>query len=98
MESNKELLRKQAEELLTLSGKISTFINEQSMFNNRIDMLLSGDPSTETKGVVQNVRDIEHRLESLENLLKFTKGKSAGFILAITIFGGIVWKIISFFK
>lgn len=104
--------RERSEELLTMAAKLSAQMNEQSEFNKKLDkrtedlvnkmhkmeLFVYGDPVTGTKGVVQESRDVREELDSIKSLLKFTKGKAAGILIAVSGLSAIAYKIYTFFQ
>ena len=101
--TNKELLqevldnqRKLAEDNLTLAGKLSNFMNEQQQWNKRLEFFIEGDKNTGTKGVIQQQRETNSRLDKIEDTLKVTSGKIVGFFFAVTTIGSLVYKAIQY--
>lgn len=85
-----------AKQQLQIAANLSTFMNEQSKFNQRVSILLNSDPATNTKGVVENLIDIKDRVLDLEVKNKITAGKVAIGIIILSAVGGVVLKVLTF--
>lgn len=101
--TNKELLqmvlqqtKTNAENQLTFAGKVSTFINEQQLFNSEVRGFLESNDKTKQKGIIEqvaiNTQDI-HDIQTDRKIEKKVWGISGA---AIGTFAGWIAKFIPF--
>ena len=85
--TNKDLLKKIAEQQFATSTQLSSFMNstkdyisKQNSFNERIAGYLENDDKTNQVGVVQKQQEMDKRLSNLETYKKVVVGISASLI------------------
>ena len=85
--TNKDLLKKIAEQQFATSTQLSSFMNstkdyisKQNSFNERISGYLENDDKTNQVGVVQKQQEMDKRLSNLETYKKIVVGISASLI------------------
>lgn len=95
MATNKELIeqlisqqKEQAEKQLEVALKTSDRLN-------KLEMFIYGDPLTETKGVIQELRQTKDDVEYLKSMFKLTKGK---FLAATSVIGFVATGVWAAFK
>jgi|TARA_R110001599_G_scaffold60529_1_gene168171 hypothetical protein len=88
--TNKDLLKKIAEQQFATSTQLSSFMNstkdyisKQNSFNERIAGYLENDDKTNQVGVVQKQQEMDKRLSNLETYKKIVVGISA-FLMGLT--------------
>jgi len=91
LQEQKQLARQQ----LQLGADLSSFMNKQSAFNQRISGLIDSDPATNSKGLVESLTNVKERVLDLEVKNKITAGKVAISVIIVSAIGTIVWKLIS---
>ena len=92
--TNKVLLEQILNEQKRLSGEMSSAINNQNLFNQRITAILNSDDETNQKGLVENLSDIRNRVLDLEVKNKVTAGKVAVSVIILSSIGSVIWKLI----
>jgi len=92
--TNKILLEQILDEQKRLSGEMSSAINNQNLFNQRITTILNSDGDTNQKGLVENLSDIRSRVLDLEVKNKVTAGKVAVSVIILSAIGSVIWKLI----
>jgi len=92
--TNKVLLEQILNEQKRLSGEMSSAINNQNLFNQRITAILNSDDETNQKGLVENLSDIRNRVLDLEVKNKVTAGKVAVSVIILSAIGSVIWKLI----
>jgi len=93
--TNKILLEQILDEQKRLSDEMSSAINNQNLFNQRITTILNSDGDTNQKGLVENLSDIRSRVLDLEVKNKVTAGKVAVSVIILSAIGSVIWKLIS---
>ena len=88
--TNKDLLKKIADQQFATSTQLSSFMNstkdyisKQNSFNERIAGYLENDDKTNQVGVVQKQQEMDKRLSNLETYKKIVVGISA-FLMGLT--------------
>ena len=88
--TNKDLLKKIAEQQFATSTQLSSFMNstkdyisKQNSFNERIAGYLENDDKTNQVGVVQKQQEMDKRLSNLETYKKIVVRISA-FLMGLT--------------
>ena len=92
--TNKILLEQILDEQKRLSSEMSSAINNQNLFNQRITAILNSDDETNQKGLVENLSDIRNRVLDLEVKNKVTAGKVAVSVIILSSIGSVIWKLI----
>ena len=92
--TNKVLLEQILNEQKRLSSEMSSAINNQNLFNQRITAILNSDDETNQKGLVENLSDIRNRVLDLEVKNKVTAGKVAVSVIILSAIGSVIWKLI----
>jgi len=92
--TNKVLLEQILNEQKRLSSEMSSAINNQNLFNQRITAILNSDDETNQKGLVENLSDIRNRVLDLEVKNKVTAGKVAVSVIILSSIGSVIWKLI----
>ena len=92
--TNKVLLEQILDEQKRLSDEMSSAINNQNLFNQRITTILNSDGDTNQKGLVENLSDIRSRVLDLEVKNKVTAGKVAVSVIILSAIGSVLWKLI----
>ena len=92
--TNKILLEQILDEQKRLSSEMSSAINNQNLFNQRITTILNSDDDTNQKGLVENLSDIRSRVLDLEVKNKVTAGKVAISVIILSAIGSVIWKLI----
>jgi len=92
--TNKILLEQILDEQKRLSDEMSSAINNQNLFNQRITTILNSDGDTNQKGLVENLSDIRSRVLDLEVKNKVTAGKVAVSVIILSAIGSVIWKLI----
>ena len=92
--TNKALLQEILDEQKRLSNEMSSAINNQNLFNQRITSILNSDGDTNQKGLVENLQDVRTRVLDLEVKNKVTAGKIAMSVIILSAIGSVIWKII----
>ena len=92
--TNKILLEQILDEQKRLSGEMSSAINNQNLFNQRITNILNSDGDTNQKGLVENLEDVRTRVLDLEVKNKVTAGKVAVSVIILSAIGSVIWKLI----
>tara|TARA_B100000809_G_scaffold93520_1_gene92154 strand:+ start:329 stop:628 length:300 start_codon:yes stop_codon:yes gene_type:complete len=92
--TNKILLEQILDEQKRLSDEMSSAINNQNLFNQRITTILNSDGDTNQKGLVENLSDIRSRVLDLEVKNKVTAGKVAISVIILSAIGSVIWKLI----
>ena len=92
--TNKILLEQILDEQKRLSSEMSSAINNQNLFNQRITTILNSDGDTNQKGLVENLSDIRSRVLDLEVKNKVTAGKVAVSVIILSAIGSVIWKLI----
>ena len=87
--------KEMAEKQLQMAADLSTFINKQDAFNQRITDLLETNPLTKRKGIVEDIEELKPRVDRLEINNKITAGKVSIAIIILTTIGGAVWKLLN---
>lgn len=79
--TNKDLIleirkeqKKMAESQLDFAGKVSSFMNEQTLFNSKVLNILESDEKTKKKGLVEQQQINTSKLRVLENQNKIVIG------------------------
>jgi len=93
--TNKILLEQILDEQKRLSSEMSSAINNQNLFNQRITTILNSDDDTNQKGLVENLSDIRSRVLDLEVKNKVTAGKVAISVIILSAIGSVIWRLIS---
>ena len=93
--TNKILLEQILDEQKRLSDEMSSAINNQNLFNQRITTILNSDDDTNQKGLVENLSDIRSRVLDLEVKNKVTAGKVAISVIILSAIGSVIWRLIS---
>ena len=93
--TNKILLEQILDEQKRLSDEMSSAINNQNLFNQRITTILNSDGDTNQKGLVENLSDIRSRVLDLEVKNKVTAGKVAISVIILSAIGSVIWRLIS---
>lgn len=87
--TNKELLqmvlhqtKENAKNQLTFAGKVSTFMNEQNLFNSEIKSMLESNDKTKQKGIIEQQSINTKDINTIKNQTKIAVGVSVvlGFI------------------
>lgn len=92
--TNKILLEQILDEQKRLSSEMSSAINNQNLFNQRITNILNSDGDTNQKGLVENLEDVRTRVLDLEVKNKVTAGKVAVSVIILSAIGSVIWKLI----
>jgi len=92
--TNKILLEQILDEQKRLSSEMSSAINNQNLFNQRITTILNSDGDTNQKGMVENLEDVRTRVLDLEVKNKVTAGKVAISVIILSAIGSVIWKLI----
>ena len=92
--TNKILLEQILDEQKRLSNEMSSAINNQNLFNQRIKTILNSDGDTNQKGMVENLEDVRVRVLDLEVKNKITAGKVAISVVILSAIGSAIWKLI----
>ena len=92
--TNKILLEQILDEQKRLSSEMSSAINNQNLFNQRITTILNSDDDTNQKGLVENLEDVRTRVLDLEVKNKVTAGKVAVSVIILSAIGSVIWKLI----
>ena len=92
--TNKALLQEILDEQKRLSNEMTSAINNQNLFNQRITSILNSDGDTNQKGLVENLQDVRTRVLDLEVKNKVTAGKIAMSVIILSAIGSVIWKII----
>lgn len=97
--------RQQALKYFEESAQTSIKLNELSDkfdgINSRfekMELFIYGDPQTKTKGALQELIEVKKDLAEIQGLVKFSRGKVAGFLLALTGFSAIVKLVFDYFS
>ena len=93
--TNKILLEQILDEQKRLSDEMSSAINNQNLFNQRITTILNSDGDTNQKGLVENLEDVRTRVLDLEVKNKVTAGKVAISVIILSAIGSVIWRLIS---
>tara|TARA_R100000541_G_C1844188_1_gene76449 strand:+ start:44 stop:358 length:315 start_codon:yes stop_codon:yes gene_type:complete len=95
-QTNKELLelvliqtKENAKNQLNFAGKVSTFMNEQNLFNAEIKGYLESNDRTNQKGLVEQVKVNTYEINEIKTEKKVDKAK-------IGVIGVIVGAILTF--
>ena len=92
--TNKILLEQILDEQKRISSEMSSAINNQNLFNQRITNILNSDGDTNQKGLVENLEDVRTRVLDLEVKNKVTAGKVAISVVILSAIGSLIWKLI----
>ena len=92
--TNKILLEQILDEQKRISSEMSSAINNQNLFNQRITNILNRDGDTNQKGLVENLEDVRTRVLDLEVKNKVTAGKVAISVVILSAIGSLIWKLI----
>lgn len=88
----REEQKRMAAEQLKISSDISTFMNKQDKFNQRIEMILLNDSETGNYGLVTKVHKLNTKISELETDKKVAYGRAT---LLIGL-GAVAWKVVTF--
>jgi len=89
--------KRMAKEQLNLAASLSSFLNKQELFNQRISDILENDEKTDKKGLVYEVESNSNRIDEIEINSKVTAGKIAISVTILTFIGSAIWKLITIF-
>lgn len=89
--------KRMAKEQLNLAASLSSFLNKQELFNQRISDILENDEKTDKKGLVYEVEYNSNRIDEIEINSKVTAGKIAISVTILTFIGSAIWKLITIF-
>ena len=89
--------KRMAKEQLNLAASLSSFLNKQELFNQRISDILENDEKTDKKGLVYEVEYNSNRIDEIEINSKVTAGKIAISVTILTFIGSAIWKLINIF-
>lgn len=89
--------RKQAMTYFEEASKMSKKLNELNDRSAKMELFIYGDEETKTKGVIQELIDVKKDIAEVQGLVKFSRGKVAGFLLAVTGFSAIIKFIFDIF-
>lgn len=90
--------RKQALKYFEDAAQTSVKLNELSDRYDKMELFIYGDPQTKTKGALQELIEVKKDLAEIQGLVKFSRGKLAGFLLALTGFSAIVKIVFDYFS
>jgi len=95
--TQKDLISDIRKEQKEFALQFDVFMRKQDLFNQRMSNILENDAATNKKGLVDKVGDIDNRVNDIEVKSKITAGKLAIGLFLISLIGGVVWKLISYF-
>ena len=88
-------LRVMAEKNLQLAADLSTFMNKQDLFNQRILDIVETNPLTKKTGIVEDVNNLKYEVELMKTQGKVTAGKISIGVFIISLIGGLAYKVIN---
>ena len=94
--TNKALLQEILDEQKRLSKEMSDAINNQNLFNQKIENLLYSDSNTNSEGYIEKQDKNTERILDLEVKNKVTAGKVAISVIILSAIGSVIWKLIGF--
>tara|TARA_B110000116_G_C16659834_1_gene501174 strand:- start:299 stop:598 length:300 start_codon:yes stop_codon:yes gene_type:complete len=92
--TNKALLQEILDEQKRLSKEMSDAINNQNLFNQKIENLLYSDSNTNSEGYIEKQDKNTERILDLEVKNKVTAGKVAISVIILSAIGSLMWKLI----